>query len=159
MESQSQPQSDPRFNGGGTPVGKLIQAPPPPQAPPQQMPPQQMAQQQMHPQQVMQQQMAQQQQMQRQPLLQQQHSIHNLPNQEKSINSGITEKFESFTNCSWQKFIAIVILVIIFNNSMIYDFEKNIIPVNMRFGDPPLFAVILNAIIVGLIFLIISKFT
>lgn len=72
---------------------------------------------------------------------------------------GVVEKFENFTNCKWQRVLALLILIVIFNNSFVYEFEKTLIPVSMRFGEPPLIAVFLNAIVVVLLFLAISKFT
>jgi len=121
---------DPRFQGGGTPINKLVQSPGPP---PQQMHPQQMHPQQMHP-----------------------HQYENSMVKNREVS--FVEKFENYTNCSWVKFVCLVILIILMNNSFIYEFEMKLIPVNMRFGQPPLIAVILNALFIGIIFLLISKF-
>jgi hypothetical protein len=141
---------DPRFQGGGTPINKLVQSPGPP---PQQMHPQQMHPQQMHPQQMHPQQMHPQQ-MHPQQMHPHQYENSMVKNREVSF----VEKFENYTNCSWVKFVCLVILIILMNNSFIYEFEMKLIPVNMRFGQPPLIAVILNALFIGIIFLLISKF-
>lgn len=69
-----------------------------------------------------------------------------------------TTKFEELTNCKWQVFVAIIILCILFNNSILYNLEMSIIPVNMRFGTPPFLAVIFNSIVIACIFLIINKY-
>lgn len=147
---------DPRFSGGGTPISSLVEKPQQQAMPQQQTMPQQQA---MMPQQQQAAMMQQQQQQQAAMMQQQQQRMQNI----RSIPGGkvenFSEKFENFTNCSWQRFLALVILIVIFNNSFVYDFEKNLIPIGMRFGDPPLLAVFLNALFVGIIFLLISKFT
>ena len=126
---------DPRFEGGGTPIGQILKTQnSPPQVPQQQYPPQQYP-----PQQY-----------QGPP---QQYPHYSVP------QSGLVEKFENFTNCKWQRVLALFLLVVILNNSFVYNFEKTLIPVSMRFGDPPLLAVFVNALLVVLLFLLISKFT
>ncbi len=146
---------DPRFNGGGTPISSLVEKPQ--QAMPQQAMPQQAVPQQAMPQQAMMQQAMPQQAMMQQAMMQKR--VQNVGSIPGGKVESFSEKFESFSNCSWQRFLALVILVVIFNNSFVYNFEKNLIPVGMRFGDPPLLAVFLNALIIGIIFLLISKFT
>jgi len=71
----------------------------------------------------------------------------------------LSDKFENFTKCSVVKFFSLVILIILFNNSLVYDLEKNFIPPTISYGSPPILAVILNAFIIGFIFLLICKFT
>lgn len=151
---------DPRFSGGGTPISSLVQGPPQgqPQGPPQRQPPQGLQPQGLQPQGL-------------QPQGQPPHQVmyHQGPPQQgipqkgmyqsMKVKENFSEKFENVVGCSWQRFLSLVLLVVIFNNSFVYDFEKSLIPIGMRFGDPPLLAVFLNAIIIGIIFMIISKFT
>ena len=169
---QEDSQNENRFKGGGTPIQSLQpqgapQGPPQmqqpqgaPQGPPQMQQPQgapqvqRMTQQQY---QQMQQQRMQQQQMQQQQM-QRMQNPKGMIKENYTNEKSVTEKFKDFTNTSWQKFLCIVILFIVLGNSWVYDCEKSLIPLGMRFGNPPLIAVIFNAIIAGIFYLVISKF-
>lgn len=147
-------ENDQKFQGGGTPIGAIIQEQSPPQQmPPQQMPPQQMQPQQMPPQQIPpQQQMMYQQQMQRRPpQMQRQPQQHRLPDK-KEVN-----QFEETMGMSILQFIILIILIIVINSPFVIGIEKKMLPVSMRMGDPPFVIIIFNAIIITLIYVGINK--
>jgi len=148
METSKQ---DPRFEGGGTPIGQIIKEP---QQVPQQVPQHQIPQHQVPQHQFPQHQFPQQ--VPQHQIPQYQIPQYQIPQYQKT---GLVEKFENFTNCKWQRVVALFLLVVILNNSFVYNFEKTLIPVSMRFGDPPLLAVFVNALLVVFLFLLISKFT
>ena len=163
------PVKNTKFTGGGTPINALLN----PQQQQQQMNIPQQQQQQMNipqQQQQQQQQMAMQQQQQRMSPQQQQMAMQHQQQQQMLAmqqqqqqmakilpKKNMTEKFQNFTGCNWKLLVAIVIIFILFNNSFIYDCEKTFLPLSLRFGNPPLAAVIFNAIIAGIIFLLINK--
>jgi uncharacterized membrane protein len=156
------PVKNTKFTGGGTPINALLN----PQQQQQQMniPQQQQQQQQMAMQQQQQRMSPQQQQQQQQMAMQHQQQQQMLAMQQQQQQmakilpkKNMTEKFQNFTGCNWKLLVAIVIIFILFNNSFIYDCEKTFLPLSLRFGNPPLAAVIFNAIIAGIIFLLINK--
>lgn len=151
------------INGGGTPIQALLSDGQQQQVP-QQQPPQMTSQQQ---------QMLQQMNPQEQQMIYEQMRQQMIPQQEKPLKSALkrkkehlknnvdesttAEKFKNATGTTWYKFLIVIILFIIFGNSWIYDCEKNLLPIGMRMGNPPLILVILNGLIVGLIYLLICK--
>jgi len=157
------PVKNTKFTGGGTPINALLN----PQQQQQQMniPQQQQQQQQQMAMQQQQQRMSPQQQQQQQQMAmqhQQQQQMLAMQQQQQQMakilpKKNMTEKFQNFTGCNWKLLVAIVIIFILFNNSFIYDCEKTFLPLSLRFGNPPLAAVIFNAIIAGIIFLLINK--
>lgn len=153
--------SESRFSGSGTPIQALS-----PQQQQQQQPQQQMQQQQMYsPEQIEQMRQQQMQQMQQEqmqmhqmkPQQQKQHPQQQMQQMQQMQQEIPQDKFKECTGTSWQKFLAIIIVFILLNNTWIYDIEKNLLPLSLRIGNPPLIAVIINAILAGLLYLIISK--
>lgn len=157
-------ENDQKFQGGGTPIGSIIQEQIPPQHQ-QQMPPQhqqQMVQEQMPPQHqqqmIQQQQMAQQQMIQQQMAQQQQRrpppqqQQRRLPNNDKQITP-----FEETMGMSILQFIILIILISVINSPFVIGIEKKMLPVNFRMGDPPFVIIIFNAILITLIYIGINK--
>ena len=76
----------------------------------------------------------------------------------KKSKKGKLEKFKDGCSSNWKETLLVVILFIILNNNFIYSQYDKIIPYNFKFGNPPYIAIIINSIIAGIIFLIISKY-
>jgi hypothetical protein len=152
--------TDTKFQGGGTPIGSII-----PQQQPQHNQPQQQMQQ--HNQHNPQQQHNQQQQMQQQhnPQHNQQMQQHN-PQQHNQqqhnrrpdvVEKGVFEKFTDSTGVTPSQFVTLFVLICVINSPIVIDFERKIIPLSLRLGEPPFFIIMVNALIIVLIYIGINK--
>jgi len=176
QDSQIQGNPNDLFNGGGTNIENIHQQQQPQQLQPQQLQPQQLQPQTLNYQNELQAAQAQKQAMYEQYLRDQYRArqVQDKNMKKASKNSGsrddnnqiwtqiehFIDSFESELNLKWQTFLAIIILIILFNNAYIFEFEKPFIPAFLRESDsPPLIAVIFNAILIGGIVLIISKYS
>jgi uncharacterized integral membrane protein len=82
------------------------------------------------------------------------------PNAPQPSNSSNSKTIE-YQNM-WQLFLIIVALIVIFNNSMVYCIQRNFTPNWLRTtssGNPPIIVILLNAIIIGALFVLILRFT
>lgn len=70
---------------------------------------------------------------------------------------------ESFTkpdeqeDVSWKYILAVIVIFILLNNSLVYGFETRLLPYQFSKGTPPLVAVVVNAVIAGILFLLVYK--
>lgn len=75
----------------------------------------------------------------------------------KSSDKSVSDNFKNITGVDWYMLISVIILFILFGNSLIYNSQSKFLPVDLRIGNPPLILVILNAVIVGILYLIIAR--
>jgi hypothetical protein len=156
--------SDENFKGGGTPIGALQslqksksmpqmqQQQPPPQMQQQQYPPQM---QQMTPE--MQQQMMMQQHMMQQQQQQQQYQQKVMPLAREKMKDvdNVVNNFASMCKDSWKETIVVIVLSILTNNGLFYEFQNRFIPEMVRSS---FVNVIVSALVSGIIFFLISQF-
>jgi hypothetical protein len=159
--------SDENFKGGGTPIGALQslqksksmpqmqQQQPPPQMQQQQYPPQM---QQMTPemqQQMMMQQHMMQQQQQQQQQQQYQQKVMPLAREKMKDVDNVVNNFASMCKDSWKETIVVIVLSILTNNGLFYEFQNRFIPEMVRSS---FVNVIVSALVSGIIFFLISQF-
>jgi hypothetical protein len=155
--------SDENFKGGGTPIGALQslqksksmpqmqQQQPPPQMQQQQYPPQM---QQMTPE-MQQQMMMQQHMMQQQQQQQYQQKVMPLAREKMKDVDNVVNNFASMCKDSWKETIVVIVLSILTNNGLFYEFQNRFIPEMVRSS---FVNVIVSALVSGIIFFLISQF-
>ena len=162
-------ESDPKFQGGGTPIGSIIQQPQPHQNLPPQFSPQISYQEnnsyQPSPQISYQHspQISYQPSPQEPPRVYSQRSPNEYPSNQmpfqksrENVNND-SDKFKDTMGMSLTQFIILIALIIVINSPFVIDIEKRILPTSMRIGDPPFLIIIFNAIIITLLYVGINK--
>lgn len=137
-------ENDSKFQGGGTPIGSIIQPPQQQVQPPQHLMPRetQMSHQQ-PPQHLIQPQQMMTQHQQRMP--------------HPPVKSVTADSFKETMGLTIIQFVIIIILITLVNSPFVIQFEKQMLPISLRMGDPPMVAIFFNSIIITLLYVGINK--
>ena len=82
--------------------------------------------------------------------------------QQAQVKAQDTKKISNacipYTDVKWVVFVAVIFLFILLSNASIYKLESQFVPINfLSDDDPPIVLVIFNAILFGILFLVIHK--
>ena len=70
---------------------------------------------------------------------------------------GIYSKFVDAMNMTPIQFFILIILITVVNSPFVIQFEKTLLPLSLRVGEPPFTIIIFNALLIALIYAGINK--
>ena len=153
-------ENDQKFQGGGTPIGSIIQEQAPQHRLPEQQIPPQIQNHQAPPHQLSEQHRLLEQQQQMQHYMQNQQQPPQQRQSQVQYRQPVVQKtnqFEETMGMTILQFIILIILISVVNSPFVIGIEKKLLPINLRMGDPPFLIIIINAIIITLVYVGINK--
>ena len=79
--------------------------------------------------------------------------------QTQPSEGGFMGKFKTVTGISLYRAIALFVIIVVLNNAKTYSLQKSFLQPDAMFGDPPIQAVLLNALIAVIVFAVVIRVT